>query len=48
MKSILLVITVLFSSMALSGCTNDEEETDFDFLTPEDEQQITSEVGKKS
>lgn len=39
MKTILLLITVLFSSMALSSCTNDEGETEFDRITPEEEQQ---------
>lgn len=39
MKTILLLITVLFSSMAISSCTNDEGETEFDRITPEEEQQ---------
>lgn len=39
MKTILLLITVLFSSMAISSCTNDKGETEFDRITPEEEQQ---------
>jgi hypothetical protein len=42
MKVVLLLITVLFSSMALSSCTNDEGEGDLDILTPNDEQEVTS------
>ncbi|SFC12994.1 hypothetical protein SAMN04487891_106111 [Flagellimonas taeanensis] len=41
MKTILLLITVLFSSMAISSCTNDEGETEFDRINPEEEQQAT-------
>jgi len=33
------LITVLFSSMAISSCTNDKGETEFDRITPEEEQQ---------
>ncbi len=39
MKTILLLITLIFSAMAVSSCTNDESDTDFEFLTPEEEQQ---------
>ncbi len=39
MKSILLLITVVFSSMAVSSCTNDEGE-DLDVITPNDEEEL--------
>lgn len=39
MKIILLLITVLFSSMAVTSCTNEEGETEFDHITPDEEQQ---------
>ncbi len=39
MKVVLLLITVLFASMALSGCTNDEGDNDLDIITPNDEQE---------
>ncbi|MDF0706715.1 MAG: hypothetical protein VX772_02470 [Bacteroidota bacterium] len=39
MKTILLFITLIFSAMAVSSCTNDESDTEFDILTPEEEQQ---------
>ncbi|WP_437398040.1 hypothetical protein [Flagellimonas lutimaris] len=39
MKTILLLITLIFSAMAVSSCTNDEGDTDFEILTPEEEQQ---------
>jgi hypothetical protein len=39
MKIILLLITIFFSSMAVTSCTNDEAETEFDRITPEEEQQ---------
>ena len=39
MKTILLLITVLFSSMAVSSCTNDEGE-DLDVITPNDEEEL--------
>lgn len=42
MKVVLLLITVLFSSMALSSCTNDEGDSDLDIITPNDEQERVS------
>ena len=39
MKIILLLITVIFSSMAVTSCTNDEADTEFDHISPEEEQQ---------
>ncbi len=41
MKTILLLITLIFSAMAVSSCTNDESDTEFELLTPEEEQQAT-------
>jgi len=38
MKIILLLITVAFSSLAVSSCTNDEGNQDVEFLNPEEEQ----------
>ncbi|AEM69682.1 hypothetical protein Murru_0632 [Allomuricauda ruestringensis DSM 13258] len=43
MKTILLLITLIFSAMAVSSCTNDEGETEFEFLTPEEEQKAEQE-----
>ncbi len=40
MKIILLLITVLVSSLAVTSCTNDEGESDLDFLTPNDEEEL--------
>ena len=39
MKTILLLLTVVFTTMAVSGCTNDEGE-DLDVITPTDEEEI--------
>ncbi|WP_168796305.1 hypothetical protein [Flagellimonas onchidii] len=41
MKAVLLCIAVLFSFMALLGCTNDEGENDLDFITPDEEEQTS-------
>ncbi|MER3375082.1 MAG: hypothetical protein RIM83_10645 [Allomuricauda sp.] len=40
MKIILLLITVLFSSMAVTSCTNDEGDNDLDYLAPNDEEEF--------
>ncbi len=40
MKIILLLITVLVSSLAVTSCTNDEDETNLDFITPNDEEEL--------
>jgi len=42
MKTILLLVTLIFSAMAVSSCTNDESETEFEYINPDDEQQTTS------
>ena len=39
MKTILLLLTVVFASMAVTGCTNDEGE-DLDVITPTDEEEL--------
>ncbi|GMN07531.1 hypothetical protein MTsPCn5_29200 [Croceitalea sp. MTPC5] len=39
MKTLLLLIALLFSSMAMSSCTNDEGDQDVEILTPEEETQ---------
>ncbi|WP_375325271.1 hypothetical protein [Flagellimonas sp. GZD32] len=39
MKTILLLVTLVMASLAVSSCTNDESETDLEFLTPDEEQQ---------
>lgn len=44
MKTILLLITLIFSVLAVSSCTNDEGETEFEFLTPEEEQKAEQET----
>jgi len=38
MKTILLLLTVVFTTMAVTGCTNDEGE-DLDVITPADEEE---------
>lgn len=38
MKTILLLLTVVFTTMAVTGCTNDEGE-DLDVITPTDEEE---------
>ncbi|AWX43765.1 hypothetical protein HME9304_00756 [Flagellimonas maritima] len=40
MKEVLLIITVLFSSFAVTSCTNDEDDQDLEILTPEEETQL--------
>jgi hypothetical protein len=37
MKTVLLFITICFSSLALSSCTNEEGENDLDFIKPNEE-----------
>lgn len=39
MKTILLLLTVVFTTMAVTGCTNDEGE-DLDVITPTDEEDM--------
>ncbi|MEW2922822.1 hypothetical protein AB1A65_15215 [Muricauda sp. ANG21] len=40
MKIILLLITVLVSSLAVTSCTNDEGDNDLDYLAPNDEEEV--------
>ncbi|WP_262491958.1 hypothetical protein [Flagellimonas eckloniae] len=40
MKIVFLLITVLFSTMAVTSCTNDEGDQDLEILTPEEETQL--------
>ncbi|MEM7487163.1 MAG: hypothetical protein AAF348_18300 [Bacteroidota bacterium] len=40
MKTILLLITIVFSSMAVTSCTNDEGDQDLEILTPDEETQL--------
>jgi len=47
MKTILLLLTVVFTTMAVTGCTNDEGE-DIDVLTPDDEQELLLKEAAKS
>ena len=37
MKTILLLVSLVFAGFALGSCTNDEGETEFEILTPEEE-----------
>lgn len=51
MKTILLLLTVVFTTMAVTSCTNDEGE-DLDVITPNDEEeqlllQMRKETGQK-
>ena len=39
MKTILLLLTVFFTGLAVSSCTNDEGE-DFDVLTPNEDEEM--------
>ncbi|MGD1945739.1 MAG: hypothetical protein ACFB0A_05655 [Croceivirga sp.] len=45
MKIILLLLTVVFTTMAITGCTNDEGE-DLDVITPNDEEELVLEKQK--
>lgn len=48
MKTILLLLTVVFATMAVTSCTNDEGE-DLDVLTPtEEEEQLLVRTEKES
>ncbi len=38
MKTILLLVSLIFAGFALGSCTNDEGETEFDVLTPDEEE----------
>ncbi len=40
MKTILLLITLVFSTMAVTSCTNDEGDQDLEILTPDEETQL--------
>ncbi|MBW8199918.1 hypothetical protein [Flagellimonas abyssi] len=48
MKTILLLVTLVFSAMAVSSCTNDEGETEFEHLNPDEEQQMALETEQKN
>ncbi|WP_420604300.1 hypothetical protein [Flagellimonas sp.] len=39
MKTVLLFLTIIFSSIALMSCTNDEGDNDLDFITPNEEEE---------
>ncbi|WP_350287206.1 hypothetical protein [uncultured Croceitalea sp.] len=39
MKTILLLVALVFSSMAVTSCTNDEGEQDVEILNPDEETQ---------
>ncbi|MEM9000000.1 MAG: hypothetical protein AAGB24_07025 [Bacteroidota bacterium] len=39
MKTILLLLTVFFTGLALTGCTNDEGDNDIDVITPTDDEE---------
>ncbi|SHG91718.1 hypothetical protein [Flagellimonas flava] len=47
MKIVLLFITLFFSALALSGCTNDEGENDLDFISPDEEENVVSQQVSK-
>ncbi|MGX1929780.1 hypothetical protein [Flagellimonas sp. 2504JD4-2] len=48
MKTVLLFITLIFSSLALSSCTNEESENDLDFINPNEEEESTLIVSKEN
>jgi len=48
MKTILLLITLIFSGMAVSSCTNDEDDTDFQIINPEEEQQTALQLEQEN
>ena len=48
MKTILLLVTLIFSAMAVSSCTNDEGDTEFEHLNPEEEQQMALKAEQES
>ncbi|WP_190809590.1 hypothetical protein [Flagellimonas sp. S3867] len=50
MKTVLLSVMVIFSSLVFSSCTNDEGENDLDFIAPNEEEEsvvLASENGTK-
>ncbi|RNC89334.1 MAG: hypothetical protein ED555_07485 [Allomuricauda sp.] len=40
MKTVMLLLAVVFTSMAITGCTNDEGDEDIDVITPNDEEEL--------
>ena len=46
MKTVLLFLMIIFSSLALMGCTNDEGENDLDFITPNEEEESVLFIGE--
>lgn len=44
MKKISYIVTVLFCIIAISSCTNDENDEKIDLLTPNDSTQTAQEV----
>ncbi|WP_222984859.1 hypothetical protein [Flagellimonas meishanensis] len=40
MKTILLLISLIFTLLAVTSCTNDEGENDLDFISPDEEEQL--------
>ncbi|MGW9687175.1 hypothetical protein [Flagellimonas sp. 2504JD1-5] len=50
MKTVLLLVTVIFSSLVFYSCTNEEGENDLDFISPNEEEEsilVASENEKK-
>ena len=43
MKTVMLLLAVVFTSMAITGCTNDEGDEDIDVITPNDEEELLME-----
>jgi len=44
MKKIIYLATILFCTLTISSCTNDEDEEKIDVLTPTDSTQNTLEI----
>lgn len=44
MKKAVFLLMILFSSMCLNSCTNDEGNDDIDLLTPDDENESTKDI----
>lgn len=38
MKTILLLVSLIFAGFAVGSCTNDEGDTEFEVLTPDEEE----------
>ncbi|MEM9077692.1 MAG: hypothetical protein AAGC43_11660 [Bacteroidota bacterium] len=48
MKTILLLVSLVFAGFALGSCTNDEGETEFEILNPEEDANVLLQSEEKT